>query len=84
MIYRVSTILVIIVDLQVPYGSKVDLSSMQHEVQQVERRTSGWKGWDLGPSSGLRGGTQVGESPLTGKADEKEVKEQRGATNKCG
>ena len=76
MINRVSTILVIIVDLQVPYGSKVDLSSMQHEVQQVERRTSGWKGWDLGPSSGLRGGTQVGESPLTGKADEKEVKEQ--------
>ena len=50
---------------------------MQHEVQQVERRTSGWKGWGLGPSNGLRGGTQEGESPYTGKAGVKEAKEQQ-------
>ena len=60
-----------------PDGTKVEFSSMQHEVQQVERRTSGWKGWGLGPSNGLRGGTQEGESPYTGKAGVKEAKEQQ-------
>ena len=59
-----------------PDGTKVEFSSMQHEVQQVERRTSGWKGWGLGPSNGLRGGTQEGESPYTGKAGVKEAKEK--------